>query len=278
MCVLQTKKRKIQPGYSQHVDDIIDKKKKNNNKGSDDEVEESLQSKSVKSSCSSSLSLKGKKLDYKSPLRFYSQVGHIDTANNDTSESPESALHIILPNDNIFLGYSVGYKIDDSMDIVDGSVWLYRPQNYENNLKINIFYLCLLLTLFLIIDFILICLILFDKNEDMIHFNLTNYNGGNSLFVITYYLTLLVSIIGSIICIWCNFLQILCIFYSSFITDLIFCLFWMEHHLQFIHWSFIIMNCYLLMKYLLSSFGKWDYLQSQARLDELEQLHREGRF
>lgn len=236
-----------------------------------DDHESSISSLSISSSSNK------KKLDYTSTLCFYSQIGHIDTRNDNNYE--ESILHIILPNNNIFLGYLIGNKIDNSMDIVDGALWLYRPQNYQNNSnKFNIFYLCLLLTLFFIIDFILICFILFDKNKDLIHFNLINYNGGNNLFVIIYYLILLISIISSIICIWCNYLQILSIFYSSFITDLIFSLFWMEHHLQFIHWIFIIINCYLLMKYLLSSFGKWDFLQSQSRLEELEQLHREGRF
>eukprot|EP01084_Bolivina_argentea_P260707 440349_1 len=89
---------------------------------------------SCNSNHSDSISSSSKpKMDYTQPLCFYSQVGHIDSGNND--KSPESALHIILPNNNICLGYSIGYKIDDSMDIVDGDVWLYRPQNYSQKKK-----------------------------------------------------------------------------------------------------------------------------------------------
>merc|ERR1712154_193631 len=131
---------------------------------------------------------------------------------------------------------------------------LYRPQNIPS----NIFYLCLLLT------------ILFNDDYTM-HFNL-NYDGGNNTLVVIYYFVLLLSIIGCTVCVWMTYLQFLCVFYSSFITDLILSLLWMEHHIQFIHWTFTIIICYLLAKYLSYSFGKWNFLQSQTRLEELEQL------
>eukprot|EP01083_Nonionella_stella_P069344 184803_1 len=226
---------------------------------------------SLSSPSSDSLSSERKQMDYTSPLCFYSQVGHIDANKND--KSPESALHIVLPNQNVRLGYSIGYKIDDSMDIVDGDVWLYRPQNYVAS---HMFYLCLSLTFLFAIDTVVIMLILLNDNYPM-HFNLS-YNGGNSAFVVVYYLVLIISIIGCTVCIWIKHLQGLCVFYSSFITDAIFSLFWLEHHLQFIHFGLIVVVCYLLARYLSLSFGKWNFLQSQTRLDELEQLHREGRF
>merc|ERR1719384_549031 len=110
-------------------------------------------SSSVSSSSSSSVK---KSIDYASPLCFYSQVGLVNK--DSTTECQEDAIHVILPNGNVCLGYSIGYKVDDSMDIVDGNVWLYRPQKIPS----NIFYLCLLLTILFIIDFVLILLILFN--------------------------------------------------------------------------------------------------------------------
>ena len=139
-------------------------------------------SRSRKMSLSSSSSSSVKKtMDYTSPLCFYSQVGLIDTNSNEMTESQESAIQIILPHKNICLGYSIGYKVDDSMDIVDGSVWLYRPRNIPS----NIYYLCLLLTLIFVIDIVLILLIVFSDDYS-IHFN-QKYNGGHSGFVIAYY-------------------------------------------------------------------------------------------
>ena len=216
-------------------------------------------------------------MDYTSTLCFYSQVGHIN-ANNEISEQPESAMQIILPFEHrkdVCLGYPIGYKPDDAMDIVDGEVWLYRPQKYVPS---NIFYLCLSLTILLAVDMVLVMLILFGKEYEL-HFNV-HYNGGSegNTFVVGYFVVLLISSIGCSVCVWMTYLKFLSVFYSALITDLIFSLLWMEHYIQFLHWTLTAIICYLLAKYLSQSFGKWNFLQSQTRIDELEQLHREGRF
>merc|ERR1719474_938470 len=162
--------------------------------------------------------------------------------------------------------------MDDSMDIVDGNVWLYRPHRY--NPIDRLFYVRVSLSVIIAVDIVLILLMVFNRDYN-IHFSV-NYNGGASSWVVIYYLILLLSMIGCVGCAWLSRLSMLSLFTSSLITDVIVSLIWNEHGIQIAHWALELMSCGLVALYFSYSFGKWDFLQSQSRIDELEHLQQNG--
>ena len=183
-------------------------------------------------------------------------------------------LHVILPNGDVRLGYSFGQKMDDSMDIIDSTLWLFRPHHY--NPIHRLYYIRMALSFLCAIDIVLVLLIVFDTDLN-IHFNI-NYNGGNCSFIVIYYTILLLSMIGCVFCAWKTRLSFLSICSSALVTDVICQLLWNEHAIQFAHWSVESVNVGLLALYFSYSFGKWDFLQSQSRIDELERLQQNSDF
>ena len=246
---------------------LIDENVENEDEKMSELKDENDQEKSTEKSISSSSSRES--LDYASQFYFYYQAGQMHTDGQPVAPP----LQVILPNGDICLGYSYGHKMSDQCDIIDGNVWLFRPRSF--NPIHRLYYIRLALSIIIVVDIILVLLTVFaDLN---IHFNI-RYNGGNCSFVVLYYTILLLSMIGCTFCVWKHRLSWLSIFSSSLITDAIVSCLWNEHLYQFTHWALQLINVGLLALYFSYSFGKWNLLPSQSRIDELERLQQNSEF
>jgi len=194
-------------------------------------------------------------IDYKSPLKYYSQIQTIKSSDH------QIPLHVILPNGNICLGYTIEEEKDESCDVVDSDVWLYTHPSESKNL---LFYIRLILTILLISDIIIRSIVTFGMEADI---------KKQEEWYFYYYSIMIITSVTSAICIWFVYLRLLCLFFSIFIVEMIFSLLWICHILQFVNWIIICFICYLISRYFHHSFGKWYFLLSQARLDELEHLN-----